>query len=202
MRIVIRVGMAEKNGIGKKEYLKDHLIIIGFGLNGRNVARSAKAAGIPHVIIETNPETVRIEKSKGEPIFFGHSIHQAVLKHGGIENARVLVAGISDPTATRRIITIARELNPKVYIIARTRFVQEMHPLFELGANEFIPEEFETSVEIFTRVLVRYLIPRDEIDRFSAQVRADGYEILRSRFQESTGPCPNRNPFERSLRRL
>jgi CPA2 family monovalent cation:H+ antiporter-2 len=60
------------------------------------------------------------------------------------------------------------------------------HPLYERGANEVIPEEFETSVEISTRVLVRYLIPRDEIDKFSAQVRADGYEILRSQFQEST----------------
>jgi len=61
--------------------------------------------------------------------------------------------------------------------------------LYELGASEVIPEEFETSVEIFTRVLVRYLIPRDEIDKFSAEVRADGYEILRSRFQESTSFC-------------
>ena len=179
-------GVADKNGIGKKEYLKDHLIIIGFGLNGRNVARSAKVAGIPHVIIEMNPETVRTEKSKGEPIFFGDAIQEAVLKHARIENARVLVAVISDPTATRSIIAMARRLNPKVHVIARTRFLQEMHPLYELGANDVIPEEFETSVEIFTRVLIRYLIPRDEIDKFSAEVRADGYEILRSRFQELT----------------
>jgi CPA2 family monovalent cation:H+ antiporter-2 len=76
----------------------------------------------------------------------------------------VLVAVISDPAATRRIIEIARRLNPTLCIIARTRFVQEMKHLYELGANEVIPEEFETSVEIFTRVLVKYLISADEIE--------------------------------------
>jgi CPA2 family monovalent cation:H+ antiporter-2 len=168
-----------------KIYQKDHLIVVGFGLNGRNVARSAKAVGIPYVIIEMNPETVRAEKSKGEPIYFGDAIQEAVLTHARVKDARALVVVISDPTATRRIIEIARKLNPMLYIIARTRFVQEMKHLYELGANEVIPEEFETSVEIFTRVLGKYLIPRDEIEKFTTEVRADGYEMLRSLPKES-----------------
>jgi CPA2 family monovalent cation:H+ antiporter-2 len=168
-----------------KVHQKNHLIIVGFGLNGRNVARSARAVEIPYVIIEMNPETVRAEKSKGEPIYFGDAIQEAVLTHARVKDARVLVVVISDPTATRRIIEIARKLNPMLYIIARTRFVQEMKHLYELGANEVIPEEFETSVEIFTRVLGKYLIPRDEIEKFTTEVRADGYEMLRSLPKES-----------------
>jgi CPA2 family monovalent cation:H+ antiporter-2 len=164
---------------------KDHLIIVGFGLNGKNVARSARAAGIPYVTIEMNPETVRVEKSKGEPIYFGDATQEAVLEHSRIKDARVLVVVISDPAATRRITEIARRLNLTLYIIARTRFLQEMEHLYELGANEVIPEEFETSVEIFTRVLGKYLMPRDEIERFTAEVRADGYEMLRSLPKES-----------------
>lgn len=165
---------------------KDHIIIVGFGLNGRNVARSARASGIPYVIIEMNPETVRSETSKGEPIFFGDAVHEAVLAHARVTGARALVVVISDPTATRRIIEIARRLNPTLYIIARTRFVQEVQHLYELGANDVIPEEFETSVEIFTRVLTKYLMPTDEIERFTAEVRADGYEMLRSPSKEPT----------------
>ena len=72
-----------------------------------------------------------------------------------------------------------------MFIIARTLFVQEVERLYELGANDVIPEEFETSVEIFTRVLTRYLIPWDEIERFIAEVRADGYQMFRSRAEES-----------------
>jgi len=175
----------ELSGADKKIRQKDHIIIIGFGVNGRNMARSAKIAGIPYVIIEMNPETVRIEKLKGEPIYYGDAIQEAVLEHARIKNARVLVVVISDPTATRGITAMARRLNPKIYIIARTRFLQEMKPLYELGANEVIPEEFETSVEIFTRVLGKYLIPRDEIEKFIAEVRADGYEMFRSLSKES-----------------
>jgi len=172
------------SGTDKKIRRKDHLIIVGFGINGRNVARSARVAGIPYVIIEMNPETVRIEKRKGEPIYYGDAIQEDVLEHARVKGARVLVVVISDPTATRRITEMARRLNPKVYIIARTRFVQEMKYLYELGANEVIPEEFETSVEIFTRVLGKYLIPRDEIEKFTTEVRADGYEMLRSLSRE------------------
>ncbi len=46
-----------------------------------------------------------------------------------------------------------------------------MKPLYELGANEVIPEEFETSVEIFTRVLAKYLIPKAEIEGLVAEIR-------------------------------
>jgi len=56
----------------------------------------------------------------------------------------------------------------------------EMQPLYELGASEVIPEEFETSVEIFSRVLANYLIPRDEIDKLVVHLRADGYEMFRN----------------------
>lgn len=174
------------NGVDRKADVKDHLIIIGFGVNGRNVARSAKVAGIPYQIIEMNPDTVRDERAKGEPIYYGDATQEAVLEHAGIEAARVLVVAISDPVATRSITALARRWNPQVHIIARTRFLQEMGPLLEVGANEVIPEEFETSVEIFTRVLTKYLIPRDDIERFIAEVRADGYEMFRSLSTEST----------------
>jgi CPA2 family monovalent cation:H+ antiporter-2 len=174
----------ELNSAGEGIGLKDHLIIIGFGVNGRNVARSARAAGIPYVIIEMNTETVRVERLKGEPIHYGDAIQEAVLEHARIKDARILVVVISDPAATRRITEMARRLNPRIYIIARTRFLPEVKPLYELGANDVIPEEFETSVEIFTRVLGKYLIPRDEIEKFIAEVRADGYEMFRSLSRE------------------
>ena len=164
----------------KVEGKKDHLIIIGFGVNGRNLARAARLGGIPYVIIEMNPETVRSEQEKGEPISYGDATHEAVFQHANIKDARIVVVAINDPTATRRITEIARTLNPKLYLIVRTRYLQEMKPLHELGADEVIPEEFETSVEIFIRVLTKYLVPRDDIERFVAEVRSDGYEMFRS----------------------
>jgi len=160
--------------------LTDHLVIIGYGVNGRNLARAAAACGIPYMIIEHNPDTVREEKKKGEPIFFGDATQVEVLQHANLRAARVVVIAISDPAATVRITDIIRRMSPAAHIIVRTRYVQEIRPLYEVGANDVITQEFETSIEIFTLVLKKYLVPRDDIEAFIAEVRSDGYEMLRS----------------------
>jgi CPA2 family monovalent cation:H+ antiporter-2 len=160
--------------------LRDHLIVVGFGINGRNLARAARQTGIPYVILEMNPVTVKNESKKGEPIYFGDATQRAVLDNLGIRTARVMVVAISDAIATRRIVSVARRMNPNVYLISRTRFLQEMEPLYKLGSDEVIPEDFETSVEIFSRVLRKYLVPREDIEKFVADVRADNYEMFRS----------------------
>jgi CPA2 family monovalent cation:H+ antiporter-2 len=164
--------------------LKNHLVIIGYGVNGRNVARSARSENIFYVIIDMDPEIVKTEASKGEPIHYGDATQEAVLQSAGIKNAMVMVIAISDPTATRRITELARRLNPDIYIITRTRYINEMKPLHDLGANEVIPEEYETSIEIFSRVLERYQVPRERIEYFTDLVRSDEYEMFRSLSKE------------------
>jgi CPA2 family monovalent cation:H+ antiporter-2 len=162
------------------EKLRDHLIIVGFGLNGKNVTRAAGFAGIPHVIIDMNPETVRIEKKKDVSIFYGDATREAVLEHARVGEARAIVVVISDPTAIRGVVSLARKSNPNLFIIARTRFLSEIESLYELGANEVISEEFETSIEIFSRVLAKYLIPRNEIEQMITDARAEGYQMFRT----------------------
>jgi CPA2 family monovalent cation:H+ antiporter-2 len=164
---------------GEEEPLSDHLIIVGYGVNGRNLARAAKVAGISYLVLESNPDTVRRERRSGERIAFGDASQPAVLAHAGAEQARVLVSAISDPGSTRRITAVAKRMNPALFVLARTRYVQEMEPLYWAGADEVIPEEFETSVEILVRVLRRYLIPQIEIAEFVAEVRSGGYEMFR-----------------------
>lgn len=168
-------------GSGVCQGLCDHLIIVGFGVGGRHLARAAKRAGIRYVVLEMNPDTVRREAEAGEPIVYGDATAQAVLEHLHVTEARVMVVAISDPSATRRITEAARKLAPALHLVVRTRFLSELGPLKELGASEVIPEEFETSIEIFTRVLHSYLVPRAEIERFAAEIRAEGYDILRPR---------------------
>ncbi|MDM7934020.1 MAG: cation:proton antiporter, partial [Methanothrix sp.] len=163
---------------------RDHLIIVGFGVNGRNVAMSARAQGIPYLIVEMDPQIVREESTRGEPIIFGDAATESVLLHVGARSARVMVIAISDAASTRRIVELARRISPGLFIIARTRYLQEMGPLQEIGADVVIPEEYETSVEIFARVLEHYGIPRGEIESFVEKVRSDGYEMFRSLYQE------------------
>ncbi len=162
------------------EGLKDHIVIVGFGLNGRHLARSSRLAHIPYVIVELNADTVKAERANGEPIIYGDAAQFAILSAAGVGRARVIAVLIDDPVAARRIVEMCRFENPSAYLIVRTRYVREVAVMHELGANDVIPEEFETSVEIFTRVLRKYLIPQEEIERFVHDVRADSYVVLRA----------------------
>ena len=166
--------------------LDDHVIIIGYGLNGRNLARVLSRVGVTFTVVEMNPENVRSERRRGRPIIYGDATRLEILEYAGIHTARMIVIAISDAAATRSTVALARRLNPRVHILVRTRYVQEMEPLFALGTDEVVPEEFETSVEIFARVLTRYLVPRDEIDRQIRSIRQDAYETFRTMSEEHT----------------
>jgi CPA2 family monovalent cation:H+ antiporter-2 len=159
--------------------LKDHVIIVGFGLNGRHLARVLKQVGIPYAILEMNGETVRRMRKQGEPIYFGDVTSVEVLEHLGVSRARLLTVAISDPTSVQRAVRLAREANPKLYIVARTRYASQVDDLYRLGADEVISEDFETSIEIFARVLRRYQVPRNVIGEQINQIRRERYEMLR-----------------------
>ena len=159
--------------------LSGHLVIIGMGLNGRNVARAAKVVNIPYVIVDFDPDIVKQERERGEPVYFGDATQESMLRLVKVQNAEVLVVAISDPTATFRITSLLYNMNPKAHVIIRTRYLSDVESLYNEGANEVIPEEFETSVEIFSRVLNKYLIPRDDIEKLVAEIRSDNYGMLR-----------------------
>ena len=164
----------EEAAAQRDESLKDHLIIVGFGVGGKHLARTAREAGIPYVILEMNPDTVSRYGGK-EPIHGGDASKPLVLEHFGIQSARVIAVVISDPSAVRAITAVARKLNPKVHIVVRTRFLGEVDALRRLGADDVIPEDFETSIEIFSRVLGHYLVPRQTIERFVNSIRHEYY---------------------------
>jgi CPA2 family monovalent cation:H+ antiporter-2 len=160
--------------------LDDDVIIVGYGVNGKYLARALKNLKINYVVIETNPFTVKMEGKRGQHIIFGDASKHEVLEHAHIDKARGMVVAISDAAASRRVASIARKLNPSLHIIVRTRYILEVEPLYKLGVNEVIPEEFETSIEILSRVLRNYMIPHAEIEQCIADVRSDGYDMLRS----------------------
>ena len=156
-----------------------HVIVVGYGLNGQNLARVLKEVSIPYRVLEMDPDLVRSAKAGGEPIAFGDGTRPEILQQVDIEKARVLVVAISDPAATARLVSQARRLRTDLYIIVRTRYVAEIDRLYRLGANQVIPEEFETSVEIFARVLQEYHIPRNVISLQVDLIRKEHYGTLR-----------------------
>jgi CPA2 family monovalent cation:H+ antiporter-2 len=165
--------------------LENHLVIIGYGLNGSNLAKAAAASNIPYAVVEMNAETVKREKAKGVPIIFGDATQDHILDAVHIANARAAVIAISNNFATHSIIKNIRSHSDSLYLVVRTRYVSETSELLALGADEVIPEEFETSIQIFTSVLQNFFIPEDDIDQFVQKVRSDRYQLFSGEIRRS-----------------
>jgi CPA2 family monovalent cation:H+ antiporter-2 len=172
--------LADQTPPTSRQELADHVIIAGFGLNGRNLAAALTECGVPFVVLELNPETVRRERAHGLDIHYGDCTRAAVLEHAGIARARAFVLAISDAASTRRSVRIARELAAGLRIIVRTEYVLEVEELRHLGADEVIPAEFETALALFDRVLAIYDVPAATVDDLTERMRLENYGFLRA----------------------
>ena len=161
------------------DYLSDHTVIIGYGLNGRNVAAMLQASNLRYAVLEMNPRTVSNLRKEGVPIFYGDAVSDTVLRYVGVPDARAIVFAISDPVATRLGVAAARRLNKEAYIIARTRYEPEIEPVYQAGADTVITEEFETSLTIIRRLLSRLGIHPSRIDHTIRDIRQQHYEPFR-----------------------
>lgn len=165
--------------------LEDHVIIVGYGPAGRHLEQVLHNSGIPYIIIEMNPESIKEMQKKDIPAIYGDASRQHILELAGISTAKLCVIATNDPSASPRIIKVARHKNPTLQIIVRSRYLSEAERLEEMGADIVIPEEMETTVRIFSHVLGSYMISQDEIEEHIRTLRAHDYEILRGSVQEA-----------------
>jgi CPA2 family monovalent cation:H+ antiporter-2 len=132
----------------------DHVIIAGWGISGQELGRALRAAAIPYLVVDLNPETVRDAKSDHEPIVYGDVTAPDVLDHLGIHRARMMVIVINDQDAAERAVRTARRLAPTLPVLVRARFVSSVDGLFKAGATDVVPAELEAAVEVTSRVLL------------------------------------------------
>ncbi|MBI3669876.1 MAG: cation:proton antiporter, partial [Acidobacteria bacterium] len=161
------------------ERLADHVIICGYGMNGRRMARLLRGNELPYVVVEMNPRAVRAARAEGEPIYFGDVGSPEILRRAGAMHARAIVFAISDPAVLPRAISHARLLNPDVPIIARIKRIDDARELRLAGATDVIAEELEAWMEIAVRVLRLYGMPREAVAGQMAALREEDYEMLR-----------------------
>jgi monovalent cation:H+ antiporter-2, CPA2 family len=159
--------------------LSQHVIIIGYGVNGRNVARALARLDVPLVVVELNPRTVREIREDGTPVIYGDACQETLLRRAGLERAQVLVIAIADPVAARCITAVARNMNQALDIVVRTRFVAQVEALMANGANQVVPEEFETSLELVALTMSAYGATQRDIEQERALIRSESYAFLR-----------------------
>ncbi|MBW2185244.1 MAG: cation:proton antiporter [Deltaproteobacteria bacterium] len=158
--------------------LTGHVLIAGYGLSGRNIGWILKQFNIPHLYIELNATNVQRGKRDGDFIIYGDATSRDLLLEVGIERAKALVLSINDPAAAARTIGVARQLNPNLTILVRTRYVAELEHLHNLGADVVIPDEFEASLQLGNNLMRRFNMNEGRILHAISQLRQQHYNSM------------------------
>lgn len=171
----------EETTAGDAPALENHVIIVGYGLTGVNLAKMLTATHTPFCVVEMNQELIAAAMNTGAPVIVGDAARLSILEHAGLDAARVLVVAINDKQATQRIVAQVSARRPDLYVLARTNFAADIETLYQRGAKLVISEDFETSIEVAAHVLKRYGVPDNIVEAQVAAVRAGGYGMLRGK---------------------
>ncbi len=161
------------------ELRRGHVVVVGYGLNGRNVARVLGEAGLRTVVVEADADRADDARRDGVPTLLADATGVEGLLRAGVVRARAVVVTIPDPRASLKVVSLCRSRNPDTRIIVRTRYIREVEALRKAGADEVIPEEFETSIEIVARVLRSLHAPGNVIVAQVRILRDEAYRRLR-----------------------
>ncbi len=144
--------------------LRDHVVILGYGMGGQLLARSLAELSVPHVVLELNGATVRHALERGVNIHYADVAAPEPLEAAGVAHAAAVVAVLSDPDASERAVRAVRSLAPDVPVIARTRYRLEAERLARGGATLAVAEELEASLEVLSQLLTRLHIPGNVVE--------------------------------------
>lgn len=161
--------------------ISNHVVLIGKDSRVVNLASMIEKMGLPFTSIVFDPDRARKEIEKGHLVVFGDSTSEPVLRQAFVHTAEMVVVSVGNLITAMSIVEHIRAMNKHAYVIVRTRHVTDIEELYRLGANQVIPEEFETAIDFYERILGKYLIPRMEIERSIARIREDNYGIFREK---------------------
>jgi voltage-gated potassium channel Kch len=144
--------MASEARFIPSQYLTGPAIVAGFGVPGRAVAEWMEARNIPYTVIEQNGVIVDRCSLTGTPIIAGDAREEEVLRQAGIERATIIAITIPVEAVVLATVSLARRLNPAIYIIARCTYISGGHEAHRLGANETIVAEEIAALEFVRRL--------------------------------------------------
>ncbi|MDQ2690172.1 MAG: NAD-binding protein, partial [Chloroflexota bacterium] len=153
------------------EPMSGHAVICGWGRVGRTVARALEARGFRYVVIEEHRRTVEGLRERGLQALYGDTADAELLRHAGVERARVLVFAAYDPPACEFAVEHCRRVNPRIEIVARVETPEESRRLLDRGANQTVEGERELAVQMARYTLRRFGVTSREVDAITQGLR-------------------------------
>jgi monovalent cation:H+ antiporter-2, CPA2 family len=152
---------------------RDTAVVVGYGPTGRTLSRLLLENGIEPFVVEMNLQTVRHLQSEGIGAIYGDATSREILCAAGVQDAVALIISSAGMQGVEEVIRLARDLNPKLRIIARTAYLRDIPVLRKAGADAVFSGEGEIALNM-TELMLRNLGATDEqIDRERERVRAE-----------------------------
>jgi CPA2 family monovalent cation:H+ antiporter-2 len=148
-------------------------VVVGYGPVGRTVCRLLRANGIEPTVVELNIDVVRELKGKGQSVVYGDATHRDVLRAAGADTARGLILSSSGMHGSEEAVRLARELNPRIRVLARSAYVRELPALRAAGAEVAVSGEGEVALALTETILRDLGATAEQIDRERERVRAE-----------------------------
>lgn len=116
-------------------------IIVGFGPIGNDVAKILEQIGVVPVIVDTNVDTITLQKGNNREAVFGDATIRHILEAAHVEAASMLIITTPEISTTLQIVDTARQLNPKIHIVARSLYTADQQRLRALKVSVICDEE-------------------------------------------------------------
>lgn len=127
-------------------HVADHAILVGHGRVGRTIASALQAHGLSYVVIESDRKLAEKLRAEGTRVVYGDATHEEVLAAALPQSARLIVVALPDAFQARRVIVLARKLNPAIETVVRTHSEAEALYLAESGVGLAVMGEREIAV--------------------------------------------------------
>jgi CPA2 family monovalent cation:H+ antiporter-2 len=180
---------------------RDHVILCGFGRVGQNIARVLESQGFEFLAIDLDPTRIRLARQAGDPIVFGDSSDEELLRNVGLETASAVIITFANPAVSVGIVRAVRRMRADVPVLVRTQDDAGIEELSAAGATEVVPETFEASLMLVSQVLMLLHVPVSRVVRTVGEIRAGRYGTLRRVFRhENDQPLDETHAFREELR--
>jgi CPA2 family monovalent cation:H+ antiporter-2 len=149
-RRVEKLGAATNRSAAEAIRVADatRVIIVGYGPVGRTVARRVEEFGLEPLVIDYNIDTVIALQAEGKKALYGDAAQGTILRDAGVRNAPFLVVSLPDGAANVAIVSEAREHNPEITVLARSRYLTSGGALEQAGASAIIYDEAEAATAL------------------------------------------------------
>ena len=181
----------EQTIIENNQNLEQHVILCGFGRVGQTVSRFLTKSNTSFVALDMDIRRVKGAYDAGENVYYGDAAKETVLEAAALNKAKIVIITFSDFHASIKILKNIRRLNKNIPVLVRTPDDSHVDEMLEAGANEVIPDTFESSIMLASHLMLMIGEAPRKVFREVREVRQNRYRLL-----ESFYPGEDDNPME------